>query len=175
MPQCAKWKVICILAAMTTAGVLIPNWPSWAQQNVDTVPAFGQPGAKKEKAPDAQLDLKRTAEELAKLKQYLDMLKADYDSKAAQLQDAQKKPATIEQRLSDIEHKLDMIIAALGKRGPMPFAPTMAPPATYFTPQPPTGKFAPAQPPYAPTQPRQPTPEQSGFTPVFPAQEPARN
>ena len=176
--QRANWKVIGILAALTAAGVLVPNWQSWAQQNAGPV-EYGQFGAKKEKPQDTQPDLKRTAEELAKLKQYLDMLKADYDSKAAQLQDAQKagqqKPATIEQRLSDIERKLDMIIATLGKKGPTAFAPAMMPPNPLVTPVPPAGKFAPVQPPYAPTQPRQPTPEGNGFAPVFPAVDPGKN
>jgi hypothetical protein len=178
MFQLANGKVIGILAALTAAAVLVPNWPSWAQQSADPVPYYGQSGAKKEKPQDTQPDLRRTAEELAKLKQYLDMLKADYDSKAAQLLDAQtavqQKPATIEQRLSEIERKLDLIIATLGKKGPTAFAPTMVPPNPLVTPVPPTGKFAPAQPPYAPTQPRQPTPEGSGFAPVFPAPEPAK-
>jgi hypothetical protein len=179
MFQRANWKRLGILAALTVASVFIPNWQSWAQQNADPAPNYGQSVAKKEKPQDTQPDLKRTAEELAKLKQYLDMLKADYDSKAAQLQDAQKasqqKPATIEQRLSEMERKLDLIIATLGKKGPTAFAPTMVPPNPLVTPVPPAGKLAPAQPPYAPTQPRQPTPEGSGFAPVFPATEPAKN
>jgi hypothetical protein len=173
MLQRANWKVIGVLVAMSAAGILMTSWPSWAQQNVDAVPAYGQPGAKKEQA-DTQPDLKRAADELVKLKQYLDMLKADYDRKAAQLQEAQKKPATIEQRLSEIEHKLDMIIAALGKRGPMAIMPGMAPPTLYYNPVAPAVKpFTPAQP-YAPTQPRQPTPEGNGFAPVFPATEPGK-
>jgi hypothetical protein len=175
MVQRANWKVLGILAAMTTAAVLILNMPSWAQQNFDRAPTYGQPAAKKEQAPDPQLDLKRTAEELAKLKQYLDMLKADYDGKVAQLKDAQKaqqKPGTIEQRLSEIERKLDLIIATLGKKGPTIFAPTMTPPNPSTAPVPPVGPVAPAHPPVAPAQPRQPAVEQSGFTPVFPVQEP---
>jgi hypothetical protein len=175
MVQRPNWKVLGILAAMTSAGVLILSWPSWAQQNFDRAPTSGQPAAKKEQAPDTQPDLKRTAEELAKLKQYLDMLKADYDAKVAQLKDAQKaqqKPGTIEQRLSEIERKLDMIIATLGKKGPTAFGPTMAPPNPYTTPVPPVGPVPPAHAPVAPPQPRQPAQEQSGFTPVFPVQEP---
>jgi hypothetical protein len=178
MFQRANGKVIGILAALTAAAVLVPNWPSSAQQSAGPV-EYGQPVAKNEKPQDTQPDLKRTAEELAKLKQYLDMLKADYDSKAAQLLDAQKagqqKPASIEQRLSEIERKLDLIIATLGKKGPTAFAPAMVPPNPLMMPVPPAAKFAPAQPPHAPTQPRQPTPEGSGFAPAFPATEPAKN
>jgi hypothetical protein len=173
MLQRANWKVVGILLAMTAASILIPNWPTWAQQNSYRTGDYDQPGAKREQPQDTKSDLKRTADELAKLKQYLDMLKADYDSRAAQLQDAQKagqhKPATIEQRLSEIEHKLDLIIAALGKRGPMATEPSLAPLGTITTPVPPGVQPVPAprrQPPVPP--------EASTVAPVFPAPEPAK-
>jgi hypothetical protein len=166
MLQRANWKVVGILAVMTTAGVLMLTWPSLAQQNIDRAPAYGQQGTKRDQASDTQPDLKRTAEELAKLKQYLDMLKADYDAKAAQLKDAQKKPATIEQRLSDIEHKLDQIIAALGKKGPMTYGNATTPPTPPTTPVPLERNLAPEQdPPFQPPQPA----KESSLTPAVPA------
>ena len=78
--------------------------------------------------PQNPPDLKRTAEELAKLKQYLDMLKEDYEKKAAILRAAEKEerqraaerakaayaktsPMSIEQRLTEIERKLDQVLS----------------------------------------------------------------
>jgi septal ring factor EnvC (AmiA/AmiB activator) len=128
--MCANWKVVSVLAAMTTAGVLGLNWPIVAQQDTQT---SRQPTVKKEPSQDVK-DLKHAAEELDKLKQQLDYLKATIDAKAAYLREAkmaldQQQPKTIEQRLSAIEQKLDALIAALGKKataGMMPDMPTTA-------------------------------------------------
>jgi hypothetical protein len=111
-----KLTGFAFLAVLAAAAVLLPLWPSWGQDKVKRDPTNYQPQQK----PD---DLKRTAEELGKLKQYLDMLKDDYDKKAAELRNAQQReaakakaalaqtgPVTIEQRLADIEKKLDLVL-----------------------------------------------------------------
>jgi beta-lactamase regulating signal transducer with metallopeptidase domain len=105
------------LVVLALAAVLLPLWPSWAQQS-KRYPL--DPAATDTQPQQNPADLKRTAEELVKLKQYLDMLKEDYDLKARALRDAERQiekakmakagPMTIEQRLTEIEKKLDQML-----------------------------------------------------------------
>jgi hypothetical protein len=76
------WGFLLVVAA---AALLLPLWPSWAQQQNNADPLAKPPVDVGQQPPQNPPDLKRTAEELAKLKQYLDMLKEDYEKKAASL------------------------------------------------------------------------------------------
>jgi beta-lactamase regulating signal transducer with metallopeptidase domain len=117
------------MVVVAAAALLLPLWPSWAQQNITDPLAKTDRnlGQQQQQNPP---DLKRTAEELAKLKQYLDMLKEDYEKKAATLRAAEKEerrrevervkatvvvkgPMSIEQRLTEIEKKLDSILSQM--------------------------------------------------------------
>ena len=82
------------LAVMAAAALLLPLWPTMAQQPPGGAGGgggprggFGNPGPGKP-GDAVQGDLQRAAEDLARLKRDLDKLKADYDQKVAQLQDA---------------------------------------------------------------------------------------
>jgi beta-lactamase regulating signal transducer with metallopeptidase domain len=173
------------LTVLAAAALLLPLWPSWAQDysRKSTTPDL----------PQTPPDLKRTADELAKLKQYLDMLKDDYEKKAAALREAEMReaekakaltrkagPATIESRLAEIERKLDLVLGQvrdlqkqLGKKGPAAY------PGNYYPADPntfapvPKGAYDPVAPP-VPTKGVVPLgrPPQPGLSPYRQAGDP---
>jgi bla regulator protein blaR1 len=180
------------LVVVAAAALLLPLWPSWAQQQSPTDPTAKTPVNVGQQQPQNPPDLKRTAEELAKLKQYLDMLKEDYEKKAAILRAAEKEerqraaerakaayaktsPMSIEQRLTEIEKKLDQVLIQVrdlqkqfGKKS------TAAVPYLHYNqdlvyPANPHGMMPGQNPIYPPTpQPKKSDPGMSNFAPVFP-------
>jgi hypothetical protein len=188
------WGFLLVVAA---AALLLPLWPSWAQQHNNADALAKPPVEVGQQQPQNPPDLKRTADELAKLKQYLDMLKEDYEKKAAVLRAAEKEerqraierakaanaktsPLSIEQRLTEIEKKLDQVLSQvrdlqkqLGKRS------TAAGPYQEYNYQIPAyplkdwtyprGKM-PGQDPANPLtpQPKKSDPSMSDFAPAFP-------
>jgi hypothetical protein len=114
-----KLTGIAIMVTIAAAGLLCAWGQGRAQQITPPQPKQGE------------LDIKRTAQELDKLKREIDVLQEDYKAKLVQLKEAQKKaaaaaaPRSIEERLTDIEKKLDLVIAQLAKKGWATTAPTM--------------------------------------------------